>query len=85
MSSVNKKTPKQRMIERIQATKIMKRVSDCAMGKDEMTATELQAAKICMAKVLPDLKAVDMNIEGDLLVKVNKIERSIVKADDTNG
>ena len=77
MSNVNKKTPKQRMIERIQATKIMKRVSDCALGQDEMSATELQAAKICIAKVLPDLKMVDMNIGGGISV-VTEVKQTIV-------
>jgi hypothetical protein len=76
MSSVNKKTPKQRMIERIQATQIMKRVSDCALGLDEMSATELQAAKLCMAKVLPDLRAVDMKVEAD--VKISEVRSTIV-------
>jgi len=80
MSNVDKKTPKQRMIERIQATKIMKRVSDCALGKDEMTSTELQAAKICLAKVVPDLKAVDLKVEGT--VQVTKIETVIVDPKD---
>ena len=82
MSNVDKKTPKQRMIERIQATKIMKRVSDCALGKDEMTSTELQAAKICMAKVLPDLKAMDMKVEGT--VKIDKIKREIIDPEPTD-
>ena len=83
MSNVNHKTPKERMIERVQATKIMKRVNDVALGLDEMTQIELNAAKLCMAKVLPDLKAVDMKVEGE--VKIDKLERVIVKPDTTNG
>ena len=84
MSQTNKKTPKQRMIERIQATKIIKRVNDCALGKDEMTAIELTAAKMCLAKVVPDLKQVDMNIDGDLSLKVTKLEREIVNPTPTS-
>ena len=76
MSSVNKKTPRERMIERIEATKIVKRVNDCALGKDEMTAIELQAAKMCMAKVVPDLKQIEMKM--DAIVKVEEIKRTVI-------
>ena len=82
MSNVNHKTPRQRMVERIQATKIMKRVSDCALGKDEMTTTELSAAKICLAKVVPDLKQTEHT--GDVGVEITKVVRTIVRPEPTN-
>ena len=64
------------MLERIEATKIIKRVNDCALGKDLMSVTELTAAKMCMAKVVPDLKAVDMKVEAHVMVE--EIKRCII-------
>jgi hypothetical protein len=76
MSNVNHKTPKQRMVERIEATKIIGRVNRCALGLEEMTALELSAAKICLSKVVPDLKQVDW--DGRLKQTIERVERTIV-------
>ena len=76
MSQVNKKTPRERMIERIQATQIINRVNDCALGKIKMDSTELTAAKMCMAKVVPDLKQTEMKVEAHVMVE--EIKRCIV-------
>ena len=43
---------------RIQTTKICERVQQHAMGKLELTATQLKAAEILLRKTLPDLQAV---------------------------
>lgn len=76
MSSSNKKTPRERMLERIEATKIVARVNDCALGKIEMSATALQAAKMCMSKVVPDLKMTELKVEGE--VKISEVRSTIV-------
>ena len=64
------------MIERIQATQIINRVNDCALGIIEMTAIELTAAKMCMAKVVPDLKQTEMKVEAHVMVE--EIKRCII-------
>jgi hypothetical protein len=37
----------------------MKRLKDHALGKLEMTATQIKAAEILLRKVIPDLRAVE--------------------------
>ena len=83
MSNVDKKTPKERMIERIKATKIIKRVNDCALGKEEMTQVELNAARLIIGKVLPDLKAIDLKQDGAFEI-INRITRTIVEPEHTD-
>lgn len=83
MSNVDKKTPRQRMIERVQATKIIKRVNDCALGKLEMTNEQLRAAQLCMSKVIPDLKAIEQTHSGEILI--NEVRRVLVKPGNSDG
>lgn len=45
----------ERVRERIKVAKIVSRVQDCALGKVEMSNTELQAAKLLINKTIPDL------------------------------
>ena len=54
---------------RIDTTKVIKRLQDCAEGKEEMTANEIAAARLLMAKTLPDLKPV----EEDNLNEINDV------------
>lgn len=49
----------QRTREKIQASQLVNRLSDHALGKCEMTATQVQAARILLGKRLPDLQAVE--------------------------
>ena len=48
--------------DRIKTGLLLKRLQDHVEGKVEMTQTQLQAARILLGKVLPDMKAVDMQI-----------------------
>ena len=47
----------ERLRSRIQAGKIVGRVERCALGKEEMTNIEFQAAKLLINKTIPDLPA----------------------------
>ena len=44
---------------RIRATQLMRRLAKHALGKLEMSATQIKAAEILLRKVVPDLKAVE--------------------------
>ena len=44
----------------IQATSIMNRLYGHAVGEIEMTQTQIKAAQVVLAKILPDLKAMEM-------------------------
>ena len=45
--------------ERIRASQLLNRLNDFANGKCEMSAAQVQAAKIVIGKVVPDLKAIE--------------------------
>lgn len=49
----------QRVREKIAASMLANRLQDHVAGKVDMTATQVQAAKILLAKVVPDLKQVE--------------------------
>jgi hypothetical protein len=76
MSNVNHKSVKQRISDRIKAGKIIARVNNCALDNEEMTAIELQAAKICLSKVIPDLKQIEF--DGKMKQTIEKVEQIIV-------
>jgi hypothetical protein len=44
---------------RIRATQLMRRLAKHALGKLDMTVTQIKAAEILLRKVVPDLKAVE--------------------------
>lgn len=49
--------------KRIQATMIVKALMDHVSGNNEMSATQVNAARILLNKVLPDLR--DFQLSGD--------------------
>jgi hypothetical protein len=57
--------------DKIRAGKILKRLQDHSMGKITMKSTEIKAAQILLAKVMPDLKA--QEITGDINSKVTTV------------
>lgn len=50
--------------QKIKITMLLNRLTDHAMGKLELSATQVQAIKILVGKVLPDLQATQ--ISGDM-------------------
>lgn len=44
---------------RIRATQLLRRLRKHALGKLEMTATQIKAAEILLRKVVPDTKAIE--------------------------
>lgn len=52
--------------QRIQSTMLVKRLMDHVLGKCDLSATQVQAARVLLNKTLPDLSAVEMDahIEG---------------------
>jgi hypothetical protein len=44
---------------RIRASQLMRRLAKHALGKLDMTVTQIKAAEILLRKVVPDLKAVE--------------------------
>lgn len=49
---------------RIQGSQIMNRLMGHVNGEIELTATQVNAAKILLGKVIPDLKSTEMSLTG---------------------
>lgn len=52
--------------QRIQTTKLTQRLEKHALGKVEMSATQVRAAEVLLARTLPTLTQTDLSIEGTL-------------------
>ena len=84
MSNVDKKSCKQRISERIKASKIATKLQDFALSSPDdidfeskqMSPHQVTAGFKLLAKVLPDLKQVEHT--GDLGVQVTEIRRTVV-------
>ena len=60
---------------KIQATQLIKRLTDHALSDDDiMSQSQVNAAKVLLGKILPDLKATELSTGGDNKVTGFKIE-----------
>ena len=50
---------RERWTEKIKAGNLLDRLQKHAEGEAEMSQTQINAARVCLAKVLPDLKSVE--------------------------
>ena len=57
----NRKPHKARSIEKIKSGKLLERLIKHAMGTVDMTSTQIRAAEICLKKVMPDLKSMELS------------------------
>lgn len=53
------------MRARIQATLLLKKMQDHALGVSEMSPTQIRAAEILLKKTMPDLSAVELSGDPD--------------------
>jgi hypothetical protein len=66
--------------EKIRASQLVNRLTDCALGDVELTAQQLKAIEILLRKSLPDLSAVSIEGSGDNgEIPITLIERRIVR------
>lgn len=65
--------------DRIRASQLLNRLNGHALGENEMSMSQIQAAKIVIGKVIPDLKAVELTGKEGGPVEFTKIVREIVK------
>lgn len=72
MAARNKLSHDAKTREKIQVSQLVNRLMDHSLGKCEMSATQVNAARILLNKKLPDLQSVQHT--GD---KDNPIETSI--------
>jgi len=52
--------------QRIQTTKLAKALQDHVFGKNKMTATQVRAAEVLLARTLPTLTQTELNVDGQI-------------------
>ncbi len=67
---------RQSSIDKIKATLVLKKLQKHVLDGEAMSQTQVQAAKILLAKVIPDQKAVEHT--GEMAVQVSAIKREII-------
>ena len=76
---INKPLHDDKTKARIRASQLLNRLNSFAIGEIEMSAAQVNAAKIVIGKVVPDLKSVELaNRDGEELKTVTRIVREIV-------
>lgn len=71
--------------KKIQTTQLINRLTDHALGKIDLSPTQVRAIEVLIKKTLPDLSSIEMQAEVDAEVGIRQIERVIVKAPNSNG
>ncbi len=66
----NKTTHDEKTKRLIRASQLLNRLNSFANGEIEMTAAQVQAAKVVIGKEIPDLKAVELSGNQDNPVKL---------------
>jgi len=67
-----------------QASKLLKKAFDMALDENLPPSIQLNAMKLFLSKVMPDLKAIEHSGNDDAPV-LHKIVREIIAADPKNG
>lgn len=57
---------------KIQTSQLLNRLTDHALGKVELSATQVRAIEVLIKKTLPDLSAMDLTAthQGEIVAKV---------------
>jgi len=58
---------------KIQATQLINRLQRHALGKVDMDASEVSAAKILLDKTIPNLHSTELKSQGGLKLEVNLV------------
>lgn len=56
--------------QRIKISNLLTRLDKCAQGKIRITSDSLKSIELLLAKALPNLNAVDVNIDGSATINV---------------
>lgn len=80
---------------KIQTSQLINRLSDHALGKVELSATQIKAIEVLIRKTLPDLSSVEMEHSGEVTTRhdlsaysaaeLDTLEQLIGKATVTSG
>ena len=67
--------------DRIDSTSIMKTLQSHVDGKKKLSNTQISAAKILLAKTMPDLKAIEQTGHIDIKQVVTQVKQVIVRVE----
>lgn len=72
----NKPLHDDRTKERIRASQLLNRLTSHANGECEMSASQVQAARIVIGKIVPDLKAVELTGKegGPVVIRMDRLD-----------
>lgn len=64
----------QRTRDKIRTSQLINRLHNHAVGKNQMTSTQIRAAEILLNKTLPNLaqQTVDLDVDGELVITWQK-------------
>lgn len=73
--------------DKIQASQLINRLEDHALGSVELSQTQIKAIEILLKKTLPDLTSTELTGDPENPLTVSTVERRIVDANpsDTHG
>jgi hypothetical protein len=73
---------------KIQATQLINRLTDHALGSVELSQTQVRSIEILLKKSLPDLQSVELSTDPDKPLTIQTLKRLIVdprtKPDDSD-
>lgn len=74
---INKPLHDDKTKERIRASQLLNRLNDFVNGKCELSPAQVQAARIIIGKVIPDMKAIEHTGKdgGPLMVAVDNVDQ----------
>lgn len=66
-------TYRNRVSERIKASMLIDWLQKCALGEIEMTAPQIQSARILLDRVLPSLKPIDLPLNYNAIQDIRNL------------
>lgn len=74
----NKPLHDDRTKERIRASQLLNRLNDFVNGKCELSAAQVQAARVVIGKIIPDLKAIEHTGKDGGPISLTAVEWRVV-------
>lgn len=85
MAARLKKFHQEEVRAKIQASQLVNRLTDHALSKCDLSATQIKAIEILLKKSVPDLSAITLEGPGEGGEHIHKVVREVVRPSHTNG
>lgn len=81
MAARNKLSHDYKTREKIRTSQLVNRLTDHALGKVELSTSQVRSIEVLLRKTLPDLQSVQLSTDEDGIRLVTKVEREFVAKD----